>query len=173
MTFYEKDLEQIIYESDKDALLERGLSVQGKLKRQLRIGNYGIADLVEIVRPIYVSPTGIIQKGTITIYELKKDNISVSTFMQAVGYAKGISRYLELRDKSHFFNIEIVLIGKNIDVSGEFVFLTDLFEYKECCLYSGSEMNLFVNFYTYDYNIDGMSFNKIEGYRKINEGFML
>ena len=56
MKFLEKDLEQIIFESGRDSLRERGLSISGKLLRQLRIGNYGIADLVEFVRPQYELP---------------------------------------------------------------------------------------------------------------------
>ncbi len=44
MKFLEKDLEQIIFESGMDSLNERGLYIRGKRLRQVRIGNYGIAD---------------------------------------------------------------------------------------------------------------------------------
>ena len=45
MTFLEKDLEQIIFETPKEKLQEKGLVIKGKLLRQIKIGNYGIADL--------------------------------------------------------------------------------------------------------------------------------
>ena len=51
MKFLEKDLEEIIwdaYKNDKLSLINnRGLFINGLIKRQLRIGNYGIADLVQ------------------------------------------------------------------------------------------------------------------------------
>ena len=53
MRFLEKDLEQIIHESGMDQLNERGLPIDGKMFRQMRIGNYGIADLITVTRPMY------------------------------------------------------------------------------------------------------------------------
>ena len=99
MNFLEKDLEQIIYEADKELLAEKGLRVNGKLLRQVRIGNYGIADLVSIRRPYQDTFFGYQEKGLITIYELKKENISVSAFLQAIGYARGIMRWMEQHSK--------------------------------------------------------------------------
>ena len=46
MSFLEKDLEDIIFETDNDLLFEHGLFIDGQKKRQVRIGNYGIADLI-------------------------------------------------------------------------------------------------------------------------------
>ena len=72
MKFFEKDLEEIIYLSDKDKLSDRGLYLNGKLKRQLRIGNYGVADLIEYKRPYYHPYEKCFMKGTINILELIK-----------------------------------------------------------------------------------------------------
>lgn len=173
MTFFEKDLEEIIYEADKELLCDRGLSISGKLYRQMKIGSYGIADLVEIVKPEYVYPINSHEKGVVKIYELKKDKISLSTFMQAVGYAKGVSRYLGLRTKDNLFNIEIILIGKTIDLDGEFVYLTDLFNYKDSCSIVDTDMSVSLNLYAYDYKLDGIFFNRISNYHRYNEGFKL
>ena len=54
MKFLEKDLEDIIFEAPREELAKRGLHIEGKMYRQLRIGNYGIADLVTIQRPIMI-----------------------------------------------------------------------------------------------------------------------
>ena len=113
MEFLEKDLEEIIYLSDKFRLDKRGLSLHGKLKRQFRIGNYGVSDLVEIIRP--KCENKIFYKGTINILELKKDKIGVSTFFQALNYLQGIKTYLEQRSFDHYFNYKITMIGKELD----------------------------------------------------------
>jgi hypothetical protein len=179
MNFLEKDLEQIIYEADKELLAEKGLRVNGKLLRQVRIGNYGIADLVSIERPYYHTHFEFHCKGTITIYELKKENISVSAFLQAVGYVKGIMRWMEQHPKNieiistSNYDINIVLIGKNIDKKGEFLYLADLLNTDNLgdnSLLDG--FNLSLEMFTYDYDFNGINFTKIENYKLMNEGFI-
>ena len=59
MKFLENDLEEIIYTSGRDVLEQRGLTINGKLLRQVKIGNYGIADLIEFQRPFYDGPDNI------------------------------------------------------------------------------------------------------------------
>lgn len=154
MKFLEYDLEEIIFKSDKDKLSEKGLFVQGKLMRQVRIGNYGIADLVEYRRDAF--------SIYITIYELKKDKISMSAFLQAVRYAKGIERYLT---KKNNFNVvfKIVLIGKSLDFSSSLIYLPDL-------VYN-SENEQMLEFYTYSYDLDGISFSEQSSYCLTKEGF--
>jgi len=179
MNFLEKDLEQIIYEADKELLAEKGLRVNGKLLRQVRIGNYGIADLVSIERPYYHTHFEFHCKGTITIYELKKENISVSAFIQAVGYAKGIMRWMEQHPKNleiispENYNIDIVLIGKNIDKKSEFVYLADLLNTAKSIENELLDsFSLGLEMFTYDYDFDGINFTKIENYKLMNEGFI-
>ena len=172
MKFLEKDLEQIIFESGRDSLDEKGLAINGKLFRQLRIGNYGIADLVEFTRPSYDGPKNeFIAPGRITVYELKKDHIGIASFLQALHYVKGIERYLNSRGKSNLYIVNIVLIGRSIDDSGSFCFITDLLSIKNR-FYDGLYMeNGTIEFYTYDYDIDGITFTNKSGYQLTKEGF--
>ena len=162
MTFLEKDLEQIICESGRDLLNEKGLFIEGKLYRQLRIGNYGIADLVTITKPTYYGQyRKKIQRGIITIFELKKEKIGLSAFLQAVNYARGIQLYLEKRNKLHLYDLHITLVGKEIDSSGSFIYLTDLL----------SRSDLQLTYYTYKVNINGLLFSQESEYELKNNGF--
>lgn len=147
MEFLEKDLEQIIWETDRNLLLEKGICIEGKMYRQLKIGRYGIADLVTFSK-----------RGRcihFTVYELKKDNIGIAAFMQAYSYVKGITEYL---NKRGFFltTFEVVLIGKKLDMSGSFCFLSDLID------------NL--RFYTYYVDITGLQFKEEYNY-SLKDGF--
>lgn len=171
MEFLEKDLEEIIYLSDKDKLGNRGLYLNGKLKRQLKIGNYGIADLVEFERPYYHKYYKKCMKGVINVLELKKDKIGVSTFFQALNYVKGIRTYLEQRDMDHLFNFTITLIGKNIDTNSSFCYLGDLFslDVRESEIYDCTKIN--IQLFEYKYGIDGLEFEEKYSYNLIDKGF--
>ena len=180
MSFLEKDLEEIIYnyyELDKGIdLKKRGLNVFGKLKKQLRIGKYGVSDLVSFKKE-YGTEWGIdcllndeahdneltykpyyYPKLVITVYELKKNKIGISALLQAVRYAKGISNYLDKNTSIENIEFKIVLIGSKIDTSGSFCYLPSIFK--------GN-----IEFYTYRYEIDGIYFNKEDEYSLIEEGF--
>ena len=174
MEFLEKDLEDIIFDTDNDKLQDRGLNIIGFKKRQLRIGKYGVADLVtfssSINRDDYEKSKG--EKITpylhITVYELKKDKVGVNAFMQAVGYIKGIQRYLEKRDFKFKVCYSIALIGRTIEFSTGFSYLPDV------CNYDRVEFDYseFLTIYTYSYNaLNGVEFNDKSGYKLIDEGF--
>lgn len=171
MDFLEKDLEEIIYLSDKEKLSDRGLWMYGKLKRQLKIGNYGIADLIEIKRPYYHPEFKRLVKGNINIIELKKDKIGVSTFFQALNYLKGIRTYLEKRDVEYHYNYTITLIGRDVDNASSFCYLGDLFDFTEDedNLYESIKTN--VKLFTYKYGIEGLEFAEVTGYDLTNKGF--
>lgn len=159
MDFLEKDLEQIIWDSwneDKgETLSNRGLEMfHNRLFRQLKIGNYGIADLVGVSR----YPRGL----HITIYELKKETIGISAFLQAVGYARGIQRYLEYRGFKYNIYINIVLIGKHIDTKSTFCYLPDIINVDKFELSN----------YTYFYSIDGVYFETHLGFKIKNEKWL-
>jgi hypothetical protein len=161
MNFLEKDLEEIIYTSGRDVLDQRGLTINGKLLRQVKIGNYGIADLIEFTRPSYGGPANdCLCPGEITIYELKKDQIGIAAFLQSLSYAKGISEYLRKRKISDHYLIHITLIGKTVDLSGSFCFITDLLQMRSDYIdkYNMFSENGEINFYTYNYDIDGLTF---------------
>ena len=160
MEFFEKDLEQIIFDANKDELSERGLYLEGgKLFRQLRIGNYGIADLVHAYFEYdQISPDEYRRTILhINVIELKKDKIGISAFLQAVNYLKGIKRYFY--NRKYHMNVEynITLIGKSIDESGSFCFLPDVMDNLEL--------------YIYRYDFDGIYFDEKSGYGLKNEGF--
>lgn len=165
MRFLEKDLERIIYETPKKKLRKKGLHVDGHILRQVSIPKYGIADLVTVKR--IISPVHDPGYLHFTIYELKKDRIGISAFLQAIGYVKGIKEYLEKKRGwgRIVCDFTIVLIGSEIDKTGNFIFLTD-------CLGYESEFNPFskissVDFYTYSYDVDGISFKRHSNYHAI------
>lgn len=168
MKFLENDLEGIIYTSGRDVLEERGLPIYGNLKRQLKIGNYGIADLVEFSRPFYYdTPDGkLLQKGNIKIYELKKEQVGIAAFLQSLYYFKGIQSYLYKRGILDNYVIDIVLIGRNIDKSGSFCFIPELIK-----LDNPNQEHGEIILYTYKYEIDGLHFNQEYGYNLKSEGF--
>ena len=161
MDFLEKDLEQIIYESDRNCLKERGIHINGKLFRQLRLGNYGIADLIEIERVGYNRYEG--NKLLITVYELKKDKVGISAFLQAVSYVNAIDHYLSLRKCEFDVEFSIVLIGKHIDKESSFCYLPEFLP--------SNESSDFLKVFSYSYGLDGIKFKEESGYRLIDHGF--
>lgn len=173
MKFLEKDLEKIIHESSEDKLFEKGLNLQGKKFRQKKIGNYGIADLICFERPFYHTYFNKHMKGQIQIVELKQDKITVSAFFQAIGYLKGIQRFLDVKHPNiaDCFNFNIVLIGKTIDKSSTLIYLNDIFFYPIDELTITEQSRISVSLYTYDYTIDGLMFNELTGYNLKNENF--
>ena|SRR5690606_11647806 len=167
MEFLEKDLEQIIWETDNELLQDREFWICGKKHRQLKIGNYGIADIVTFNRMYDVYRKPFLE---VTIYELKKEKISMSSFLQAVRYTKGIQEYFAHRglfEEKVFFNI--VLCGKSIDTASDFIFLADLMHNATDYIIPNSINSL--RFYTYKYNFNGIMFEEIGSYRLKNNGF--
>ena len=159
MNILEKDIEEIIYNTDTRSLSSRGLYLSGNRYRQLRIGNYGVADIVTIDR------VSLSKDFIISVYELKKEWIEHYTFWQSIRYLKGIQRYFEKRDfdpELYVYRVfyKIILIGKSLKTSSDFVYATYLL--------TG---NMTLDFYTYSYKWDGISFNHQHSYKLINEGF--
>lgn len=166
MKFLEKNLEDIICESDRELLYERGLIIKGILFRQLRIGNYGVADIVTISREPnedYYAKEMIITRPIITVYELKKDVIGIDAFIQAIGYINGIKSYLEKRGIFSNAIYRMVLIGSDIDNS-KACYLPDIIP-------SNVDDSDFISMMTYDYLLEGILFKDISGYKLTNEGF--
>lgn len=156
MKFSEHNLEDIIFESSqteegRDNLRSRGLEVCGQLLRQVDLGSYGRADLVETVYDF------VEDKPVITVYELKRSIISVEALLQAARYAKGVKRHFE--NENMECNTCIVLIGEMIDALSDFPYLLDYLE-----------SDVYV--YTYSYHIDGIHFHRSLRYRNMtNETF--
>ena len=151
MKFLEKDLEEIIYKTPNEILREKGLKIRGKKFRQLRIGNYGIADIVTYQRDgdCFI----------ITVYELKKDKAGISAFLQCVRYAKGIRSYLKGRNCSAWIQIEIVLVARTIDTYSDYVYVQQFMHNLEN--------------YSFKYGVNGIEFNKVGTYELTNNGFKL
>lgn len=163
MKFLEKDLEDIIWEADNEKLCERGLLIGGKKLRQLRIGNYGIADLITIEKyNDYIDNEPFLH---ITVFELKKEKAGISAFLQAIRYCKGISTYLEKNKPYLNYKLNIVICAKEIDTNSDYIFITDLIESESYGMLSS------VSNYSFDYNIDGITFKKESGYDLTNKGF--
>ena len=166
MEFLEKDLEQVIYEADRDLLFEKGLGISGKLYRQKNLGGYGIADLISVKRCAH--PYGSYLR--VTIYELKQQKIGIAAFLQAIGYAKAIQHYFNKRGFLQY-SLNIALIGKELDMTGTFCFLPDV-------LCNVSDYERFgtidsVSFYTYKYELNGISFTDHSGYYNKFHNFKL
>lgn len=177
MNFLEKNLEDIIYETDNKLLRDRGLPIEGKKVRQLKIGNYGVSDIITFKKPDYIPnkyrdlfEDELFIRPEITIYELKKDQIDRSTFFQALRYMKGVKTYIERRglfDRSFYDTYsetslheplyKIFLIGKSIDTRDDFCFLPSLYEH--------------IQLYTYEYNFDGVKFVNNDNYNLVDSGF--
>jgi len=169
MEFLEKDLEQIIWESDNELLQEKDLFIDGKKFRQLRIGNYGIADIVTIDKCYdychYQEKN--IPYLNITVFELKKEKVGISAFLQSLKYCKGIKTYLEDKKPRLKFKLNISLISKTVDTTGDFIFLTDLVNYDE----SDYGVIKAIDFYSFKYDINGIFFKREYGYNLVNKGF--
>lgn len=173
MNFLEKDLEEIIFTSSKDLLRERGLFIpnRSKFKRQLRVGNYGIVDLVSITRPLFIPSEKRMWKGEICVYELKKDKISISSFLQALNYLKGIQRYLDKKGSLENYDYKIRLIGKDCDKHSSFIYLSDIINTDEYDEGLDRPSRFYVEKYVYTYGIEGILFKDVCGYSLTNEGF--
>jgi len=166
MNFLEKDLEEIILQTPNLELNKRGLSLFGRKLKQLKIGNYGTADIVTIDRVYNTNSSGgIIPVLSITVYELKKDKIGISAFLQAVRYLKGIQSYLINRSFNFDVDYSICLIGKTIDLNSSYCYLCDLLPYTDFNFMS------FLSNYTYSFTYDGIYFNEHFGYKLNEEGF--
>ena len=177
MNFLEKDLEEIIYKSDNSLLNERGYNISGKKFRQVRLGNYGIADLIYYLKPRHIlsedAECSFFRQGIITIVELKKDVIDVNCFIQSLRYAKAVRRFLEKRGIENQYRIVISLVGKSIDVSSSFIYLTDLMlDLNDAfSIYDFVKTPISLSIHTYSYELDGLKFNSHSDWCLKNEGF--
>lgn len=155
MNVLEKDLEDMLFEylDDFDALLSKGFEHGCHRKfRQVNFGSYGIADIIGISE-YGNAESKFIQ---INIYELKKEEISVETLLQAVRYAKALKIIFNKSNPIDEIAFSIILVGKTLRLNSEFVFLTDFYE------------NLHLYTYSFDFN-KGILFNKHINYRLNNE----
>ena len=154
MKFLEKDLESIIFETDNEKLQEIGFDIEGRKFRQLRIGNYGISDIITVSRHG--------QNLHIEIIELKKDVINIDTLIQSLRYLAGIKNFLKRRNftKNVFYTIK--LCGKSISNLRDLSLLCS----NMTTFNSGIEL---IQMITYSYDFDGLKFQ--EHYEHITDSF--
>lgn len=147
MKFYEKTLEDIIFESDSDILSDKGLimPIHRYKTRQLRIGNYGIADIVYW----YSTNTHFY----VSVFELKRGKIGIDTFLQGMKYCSGIKSHVN--EKSNLtLDINLFLIGDEINKKSDFILLPPLLD----------TSNFSLELYTYKYTVDGIVFKDHNNY---------
>lgn len=112
MVILEKDVEGIIWNSTIEQLKAHGLDFITnnlvKRYRQLDLGLGGRADLVYIEREPY--PISALR---INVIELKKDETSPNTLIQAFRYCHAIQSYLWARNILNY-EMRVILIGNKI-----------------------------------------------------------
>jgi len=151
--FFEKDLEDIIYESGLEKLREKGLILAGvynpKKFRQLKIGKYGIPDIVYYQRHE--------DCHQVTILELKRGKIDLKAYAQAKRYEEGIRKYFKLKNCAFPLYIDIVLIGSSNEERDDWPWV----------LNSDRSTKVFL----YKYGIDGIEFHHVGEYYWHDNGF--
>jgi hypothetical protein len=128
MNILEKEIEQLLFENldDKDLMLSKGfIHLSDKYYRQLDLGDYGVADIIGLS---YKKDKLDNLSLEINIYELKKELIDVNTLLQASRYYKGIESILNYYELEVKLKFNIILIGKNVQTTTDFIYLTDLFD---------------------------------------------
>ena len=153
MKILEKDLKQIVWESNLDELRYRGFPVAstGKMFKDLKIGNYGSADMILVDR--------VDGNFNISICVFKEGKIGLAALLEAIKLQKGIDSFLRERKgfRSDLLHFYINLIGSEIDTSGSFCFIPDLY--------------IEISYYLYYLDLNGLSFTSSDGHRLIDEGF--
>lgn len=159
MRFLERDLEDIIFNTHPAILSERGLVISEYRRRQVSVGNYGIADIISYSREFY----GDFHHEEVTIFELKKDVINIDAIAQCIRYMKGVNRFFEVRrgKNGRIPRIKGVVIGSKVDSSTDLIYLPDLI--------NGNRFGLSIK--TFSYEVSGIYFNSHFGYKLIDEGF--
>ena len=88
-----------------------------------------------------------------------------------IRYLKGIRRYLNKRNIEDNYNYKITLVGRSIDLSSSFVYLTDLISSYDLQVRLEEESVFKLSIYTYSYDIDGLNFDEVSDYKLTHEGF--
>lgn len=178
MKFIEKTIEDIIWDNIQtpegcNKLQQRGLNIHYPIikKRQFKIGNYGVADIVIGNMVWDIQPY-----LNITIIELKKNKVDIDTLLQGFRYFKGIYRYISdyrftgLHEYSIPYKINLLLMGDDLKINHDWVYLMEYIisfndEYTLCIFGH-------VDTYIYEYQLDGLKFNYQNfGYYLTDEGF--
>lgn len=152
MEISEKELEDIIFNTDNKLLQERGLDI------------YGIADIITIERSREKNYD--VYSMVITVWELKKGQLNIDAFLQAVRYIKAIQQVNHPKVSKHLrkydhIDYQIRLLGDSVDTGCKaFVYIPEVF--------GGDKIDM----YTYSMDFNGLKFNCELGYNLTNEGLI-
>lgn len=132
MDFLEKDLEDIIYTLSQTAegrqkLLARGLSITGKVYRQVSLAEYGRLDLVAIT----MVPVDTLN---ITVYELKQGKVGTNALYQVCRYLTAL-RKIASESTNKYVTCNAILIGREIDKNGDFTLLYNFLNFAKVITY--------------------------------------
>lgn len=121
----EKELEDFIFkamqEKNYDPIVDQQIDWSG---RQIRIGAYGVADIVTVS----YCPDPYEPSISITVYEIKKDQINTRAFGQVSRYMKGVKHYFEISYPDQIINVYGVLVGTCLADDDSSKFLIDACE---------------------------------------------
>ena len=159
MIISEKDIEDLIVKciknGDSHKLHERGLDGlyhYDKFFRQFDLGDYGRLDLAAVKYDPCDQSKYCQKKLNVVVIEIKKGEINIGAFLQAIRYCKGIEHLLDRYNLD--VNFKIKLIGTSVCKS-DFVYLPDFF-------YS-------LDIYTVHLDLDtGITFKNERGYHLTN-----
>ena len=155
MNILEKDIEDLIFEASqsqkgREILLNRGLNICTPLKRQVNLGSYGIADLIDVIP----DNTAI----SYNVIELKKVSLSIEDILQLSRYITGMNRFLRENtpDFANYHNVRGTLIGPDLKGTKDIGYLINQ-------LYG-------IHVLTYNYDLEkGLKFTHLHGFHKSNE----
>jgi len=157
MGILEKDLENFLFaklcnsKSKGGSVNLPGIYIPAPylVRKQFKIGNYGICDIITLIR-CKEDP-----KLLITIYELKQNDINIDALIQLVRYMKGVLMWLDKYTDKAFadYRIDGMLIGRSI-VPGDW---THLFNY--FLQLKGGALGC-IQAVTYDFNFYGAVFEE-------------
>ena len=164
--FLEKNLEEIICDSNREELLIRGLDVKGELRRQFSLGKYGRADIISFEKYNKEEEQNKNSADYLaTIYELKEGKIDFDTFSQALRYVYGFIIRNKTLCHEVLYQYKIVLIGNKLSDKDEFKSFHELISPK---LSSKDDIDkvIGIDLYEYSYGINGINFKKNDYYLK-------
>lgn len=164
MNILEKEIEDTIESMIKDyepQCEDIGVSSNIVL-RQTDIPPYGTIDLLNlsVYRWGYKEPEQ--RYWEIKIIELKRNKIGYNELGQLCRYVKGVKRFVEEQLSDYHITVSGVLIGKELEVNGDFVFLANLLTH--------SDANIDIYTFSLDYKT-GLRFNFIGDWSRKNESF--
>ncbi|MCF0059877.1 hypothetical protein MUK70_11565 [Dyadobacter chenwenxiniae] len=151
MRISEKELEDVIYFQQFQNTQDSGLLIYDhtKVVRQLSLGSFGTPDLVGFD---FADENGRLSEVHITIYELKRGDVSFEALCQVQKYKYAVNQLLSSNPiyKNVECYVSTCLIGYSID---------------QCVDFMAASAELDIRLYTYESTAKGVVFNRIFNYK--------